>query len=402
MKRRKTQQKFLARPAADAWELWAFGDSEDPVKLKSAASCRELEPPPECVVAVPSVDLVAFSLRLSSGDEAELKEMILLQLEGKGFGAVESVEYSVLGQEERQTLVVVWVMGTLPAWLGELEMIGRCVPSAFALPLADEICSLWREAGRWTCAVKSGGRVSAMQTLGASRPGDDLLAEIYCLLGQLGREKVLSFAPREIRIWDGDSPCPPGTLLPVRAESFPAPVWPGGPDFLPRLFCDRRLSRSRKLLTKRVLCSAGFLLVLGLAALVLHTAWLWIACEKSAARIAAVEPKVHVIKRAAENWNAVASAVDRDQSAVEILYRCARHIPSAGVRFTLFQIKNGAVLLVGEGDNVSGVVELQNKLANDKELAEYRWKMPPPKILPNNVGRFEISGDRLGYASVQK
>jgi hypothetical protein len=94
--------------------------------------------------------------------------------------------------------------------------------------------------------------------------------------------------------------------------------------------------------------------------------------------------------------------VDPEQSGVEVLYRCSRHLPSKGVRFTLFQIKGGSVLLVGEGDNVSGVVELQNKLANDKELAEYRWKMPPPRILPNNVARFEISGDRLGYVPVQK
>ncbi len=64
----------------------------------------------------------------------------------------------------------------------------------------------------------------------------------------------------------------------------------------------------------------------------------------------------------AETWNAVATAVDRDQSGVEILYRCTRHIPPAGVRFTLFQIKDGTVLLVGARDNVSGVVELQNKL----------------------------------------
>jgi hypothetical protein len=402
MKAPKIQRRYLARPTAEAWELWAFGDPDGPVRLKSAASCAELSPPPDTVVAVPSVNLLVLPLWLGSQDEGELREMILLQMEAKGFGAMECMEYSILGQEGRQTLVVVWGMGALPSWLADLEMIDRCVPSAFALPLADDVCSLWREAERWTCAVKSKGRVLAMQTFGASRLGEDLRTEVYCLLGQLARDKALDGPPQEILIWGGESAWPQGTLLPVRLEAFPEPIWPEGPGFLPRLFEERRASRDRKLLTKRILCSAGLVLALTLTALVLHTAWLWIACEKSAARVAAVESQVGGIKRAAENWNAVASAVDRDQSAVEILYRCARHIPSAGVRFTLFQIKNGAVLLVGEGDNVSGVVELQNKLANDKELAEYRWKMPPPKILPNNVARFEISGDRLGYASVQK
>lgn len=402
MKSPKIQQRFLAIPAAEDWGLWVFDQAGKPTMRSSAELCSGLNPPPEALIALPSLRTIAIPMILAATKQEELRDMIILQLEGRGIGPFECMEYSVLRASDHESVVTAWVLPTVPADLADVGMIARCLPSAFALPLADEACTIWREANRWSCAVKSDGKVVAVQTLGANQVGDDMKSEVLCLLAQLLKEKILTRDIREIVIWNASEDPPKDWLHPVRQEKMPEPVWPEGPGFFPGVFAERKATQARQRLIRRSLAFAALVFALVALGFVGHTAWLWQNHRQTTSRLAELTPQMSQIKQTADTWNAVAPAVDPEQSGVEILYRCSRHLPSKGVRFTLFQIKGGTVLLVGEGDNVSGVVELQNKLANDKELAEYRWKMPPPKILPNNVARFEISGDRLGYVPVQK
>jgi hypothetical protein len=353
-------------------------------------------------VALPSMRTIAVPMILAATKPEELFDMIALQLEGRGIGAFECLEYSILRADERESVVVAWIMPALPAEVAELSMIGRCVPSAYSRTLADNACTIWKEANRWTCGVKADGKVVTAQTMGAAQVGDDMKSEVLCLLAQLLREKILTSDVREIVIWSDADDIPENWPYPIRHEKTPEPVWPEGPGFFPGVFAERKASQARQRIFRRSAAIAALVLMVVALGFIGHTAWLWQKHQQLTAKIAEMTPQVGRIKQTADTWNAVAPAVDPEQSGVEVLYRCSRHLPSKGVRFTLFQIKGGSVLLVGEGDNVSGVVELQNKLANDKELAEYRWKMPPPRILPNNVARFEISGDRLGYVPVQK
>lgn len=402
MKSSKVQQRFLVVPAAETWNLWSFGPANQATLQRSAEQFPDLRPTAQVWVALPSLRTIAVPMVLATTEQNELSEMIALQLEGRGIGAFECLDYSIFRANDRESVVVAWVLPPLPPEFAEIEMIARCVPSAFALALADNACTVWKEAHHWTCGIKSEGKVVAAQTLGADRVGDEMKSEVLCLLAQFLRDKILTRDIQEVVICGELDSATSSWPYPVRSDKTPEPIWPEGPGFFPQVFAARKSTQARQRVVRRSLTAAALLLAVVAVGIVGHTAWLWRSYQETSSRLAEMAPQVNRIKQTADTWNAVAPAVDPEQSGVEILYRCSRHLPAKGVRFTLFQIKGGTVLLVGEGDNVSGVVELQNRLANDKELAEYRWKMPPPRILPNNVARFEISGDRLGYVPVQK
>jgi hypothetical protein len=400
MKRAKDHCAHLARPVTQGWELWNIGNGDDP---KCGATCSEFGWPVDAVVALPSFTVLALPFWLETSERAELRDMVLLQLESRGLGASEAMEFEILGTERQRTLVVAWVMPSLPDEIADLPMLERCVPAAFTEALPDDACTLWREQGRWTCVVKIRGRVLASQSLGARTTGPALRTEVLCAVAQLLREKIIAEPPREIVVRDVEAEIDAKAWpVPVRQEERPAPVWPDFPGFVPGVFARRKALERRRRTTHRVLTAAGLFVVLMVLGFTVHTTWIWLTFKRLSARIAETEPQVNEIREIAETWNAVAPAIEREQTGLEILYRCARHIPAQGVRFTIFQIKDGTVLLVGEGDNISGVVDLQNKLAKDQELAEFRWKMPPPRILPNNVARFEISGARAGYDPLQE
>jgi hypothetical protein len=48
-----------------------------------------------------------------------------------------------------------------------------------------------------------------------------------------------------------------------------------------------------------------------------------------------------------------------------------------------------------------GLVEFQNQIAKDADLADYHWKIPPPRILPNSAAHFEISGTKSTHGTIQ-
>lgn len=403
MRRAKQPDRFIARPAAKSWELWRFAEGNSPERIQTGDSCSDLNIPPEALILLSSSVVLTSLAWAPKVERKEMREAVFLQIELLGLAPTPPVswDFQIVREEESRFLVSIWILPTLPPQLADLDIFFQCTPAAFGLNLADHSCTLWKESGRWTCAVKSEGKIFAVQSLGENEIDQGLRSEVDSLTLQLEIEQALpSMASQPLILLFEEDEAQPPLAMPSfsRSEALPSPSWPDEyPRLRPEIFESRQKRREQGKLARRGAVVAFALLLTALLVILGHTALLWFRYQRLTQQLESVEPRVQNIRSAAEKWNTLSQAVDPQQSALEILYRTARHLDPEFIRFTLFELKNGNILLVGEGNDISSVVDLQTKLANDLELSEYHWKLPPPTILPNNVARFEISGDRPEY-----
>ncbi|MEO6054064.1 MAG: hypothetical protein ABIP97_08645, partial [Chthoniobacterales bacterium] len=335
-------------------------------------------------------------------------EMVFLQIESQNIAAKsmdESVwDFKVLEHHNHNTLLsAIYVTGSSVSFDG-INRITACAPSIECWAFENAAVTLWKELGHWNCAVMDGRHVIAAQRLGSREPDSAMAAEILCLCTQLEAEN-LSQKMQRVIVWDThdfDFEILSDAGITILQCERPQPQYPNAhPKLLPfeiREKIANKLRYRQLQITGKLLGAIAALLFIGL---IVHTAWMWFDCRSIASYLEKHTEGVSDIRRTVERWNALTPAVDPEQSALEIFYRCARHLPVSGLHFTLFQYKPEEITIVGEGDSVPGVVEFQNQIAKDKELIVYEWKIPPPRILPNSATHFEISGIKSNHGNFQ-
>ena len=410
MRNRESKSRWLVVPGAENWELWRFTNPTDGAKVGESARWVDLGLPKHVNIALPATDWFLSTARLSNLEEDTLGDMAYLQLEAAGIIGRDRDntvwDYRVISKDENFQLVQLACLNSGPLSIEELDVADMVFGSFEVFAFESNAVTVWKELSRWNCAVAGRNGLIAAQRLASGSLPECLLGEIVSLLAQMEMEN-LEENITQIALWDTAVETElveafTSAGLSLAAGERAKPVWPSSPLSLLPLKFTRQKEKTSQQKKYRQLAFVGMIALLLVAiGFFIQTTWIWYAHENAAAFVRRSAKEVRTIRESAQRWNSMAPAVDPNQSALEMFYLCARHLPPQGVCFTLFDYKPQQILIVGEANSVPGVVEFQNNLSKDKELSEYQWKIPPPRILPNNVARFEITGTKKTYAFTQ-
>lgn len=398
---RSEKLHYLAFPGASSWELWEYDEANAQKLVRSANGLAALNIGARTLVCLPSAEVCSCVLSLATTDEKMLESMAILQMEGRGLtgkagnGAISAIK--PLNSAEGHTLCLALSVPQAPQSVCEVENVSDCTASFEAIPFEDNAVTIWKELEVLNATITSHGKVVAIQRLSSKEIDQELISEILCLKIQLELEGAIQDLTSLV-VWDGikgadGSDLPRQLPFPVRSANRPQPVWPESPVnlLLPQHQARQMALKQRKRLAKGGLIAAGVVVAI-LCLFGLNIAWLageraWLEKGNTDLR-----PKVADIRSTALHWDALAPAMDPRQTALEIFYQIVLCMPSTDIDLTLFQLKDGQVIVEGEAKGPANVASFENRISKSEDLSAYAWAMPPPAIRANNVAHFEMTG----------
>ncbi|MGB8354684.1 MAG: PilN domain-containing protein [Chthoniobacteraceae bacterium] len=398
----KNRERLLVRQIeGEAWEIWAMGEGGQ-VRLKQACmALGDARISPQSVLALPLRQSFAVPLWLATTDVALMKAMVFLQLERRGFvngrSLQESVfDYRIIKSAENKTLVLaVALPGALP---GQLCLdLQKYEPSARTHVFPMDEFVLWHEGDRLVLAVTQGSELVYFEVLGADSLTEEVVRELQCIKLQLEAENVIN-GINGITLWTEFSQQETSLIAGaldsrVRSDKRPAPVMPSEwMDLMPSSVRQSQGSAKIKERKKALVAAIAGVYLLFLVFLILRAGWFYIQCRRIEADMKNNQPVVEQLEATAHRWDLLDAAINPESYPIEQLRRCAGLLPPDGVRFTLFKATGDKIFIQGEAKSAPSAFKFVEDLKQSKDLADYKWEMPQPKLLPNDNAEFQVEG----------
>lgn len=402
------ERQLLRQIESGSWELWAM---EEGNKARLVEACPTLADAPvnsHSVLALPSRQLYAMPLWLATSDPALMRDMIFLQLERRGLAGARSAEeaifdYRVLETGENKTLVLAFA---LPSNLPDEMRVNlrHYEPSGRTHALPPDQFVLWREGDRLVLAVTRGSQLAYSQVMGEAELTEPLLQELQCIRLQLEASHVIDRV-NGITLWgeftSADLSKVAGVMN-LRASNGkrPEPVLPGDwLDLVPSsVRQEQQAGRASRRKKSVVAAIVGVWLVCVLL-LAVRVTWFYMQCRGIENDLKDHKGLVKELQNTAHRWDLLDSAINPESYPVEQLLRCTRALPPEGVRFTLFKTSGDKIFIQGEAKNAPAAFKYAEDLKQDKDLQDYRWQMPQPRLLANDNAEFQIEGSRYGAST---
>ncbi len=379
----------LITPDANGWRLRMGGEDQALATLDEALSF--VPGGAHIEVALPCQAVLLERHNLPSTDQAELADMLHLQLEKSLPFPVDEVShgFETLGNSETETTVL-----SITAQHTQLESIcaplreGGRVPERISLyamriatvcPPDETVLAVWPEQGQTVLAIFEKGKLSWAQAV----PFTEAEAVVSELPGLLIAAELEGVPVNFTRIFVA-----PGDLELVGAlgKHFGRTIEPlelpsemrGNLDLLPPSWLQEANSReSGERIKQRLLIFAVFYLLL------IAGAFIFLAMQKRKLQKQVVEynemkPRYAEIDAQKARWKALSSVVEPPRYAAEIIHLLARNRLgiSPDVEFTTFTFSNREWTLKGEATTDSHFAFSQ-KLKKDEDLTS-AFDMPPP------------------------
>ncbi|MDB6139186.1 MAG: hypothetical protein JWO94_2258 [Verrucomicrobiaceae bacterium] len=394
----KPSEETFVLPGATTLESWRAGGRGTATRLDDSKTRNAgwFALPMRSVISVP----MHFPAMAADKREAAA----LLELEGLGLASLDAYDFQVQVRDEELREQRAWTVvqtPLIPPALLQNGIDGRYAPSVSFHTLKHGEARMWHEAGRLVVAIpdEKNQPVHA-QALSAYEADEDAAAELRCILGALDLGGI-SPAINELVIEREAKDTAPEALspfadalgMPVTIEAplpphLPAESW----RMLPQTIVHKRVQRKQQ--QTMMLGGAGFVLVLMalLGTFALRLASREHALSAETVALAAQEPELQSIREAQERWATLESAVTPDQYAVELFHQIANLLPEKGVRLTTFDIKEGHIILGGEGSNQALLGALREDLKRVPAFANLQWDFPTPVMNANGQATFRAEG----------
>lgn len=397
----KSREKLLIRQIeGETWEVWAV--TRDQARLVNVCNTPgDAQFFPHSMLALPLRQSFAIPLWLATTDKALMREMIFLQLERRGFSNARSAgeavfDYRILKSVENKTLALaVSLPGALPEQFC-LDLHNYEPSARTHLFPADEFI-LWREGDRLALAVTQGSDLVYFQSLGDGNFTEAVLKELQCIRLELEAEDVIGQL-EGITLWaefslQELSMVEEAMDLRVTSGKRPAPVIPGELlDLVPTSIRQNQHVTKTQEFKKSLMTATMGIYLLILLFLLIRVGWFHLKCRQIEAELSGHKLVVTELQETAHRWDLLDPAVNPESYPVEQLLRCARLLPPEGVRFTLFKTTAGKIFIQGEAKNAPAAFKFAEELKQNKDLGDYRWQMPQPRLLANDNAEFQIEG----------
>lgn len=394
----------LLLPAPDSsWRVW---------KSRSAVQGEAVEHPIEVkangkplVMGLPSAACRTIGLVLPNADHAVLEQIIITQMERRGL--------RLHGGEERNFR---WHLLTQTAATAtvSVDVLADPFPEDLALMQFTDYTSALRlltlPPGHLVIAEESGSTVLAVGYQGklyhshifaaASVSGGEIAQELMIAQLTLDAELGQGFITGVTLVgssWDRvvveelaslvELPVRTVPQLPPNSE-LDARTWP------------RLLPASVRTAQKRA-ASRGKLVRFGLLGGLLLVALVFLAfayltyLERTAAQLTAdveatAAPAAQV-KKTAEQWKALAPAIEPKRYAMVLLNEATKLMPPSGIVIRDFEVKDNEIDIRGEARDTQTAVQFVEDLQKHPVLSRYTWTKPQPTV-KDKTAQFRAQG----------
>jgi hypothetical protein len=109
-------------------------------------------------------------------------------------------------------------------------------------------------------------------------------------------------------------------------------------------------------------------------------------------QIARDEPSVEFIRTAANDWKALAPAIDPHYYPLEVVLHLSKSLPSEDVRITVYNQSARQISVNGEANSPALAYQFAEKVKKNPELRTFQFEMGTPQILANGHAQFRLEG----------
>lgn len=397
----------LLLPSPDtSWRVWksrlaAHGESvEHPTEVKAQGK--------PLVIGLPAAACRTIGLVLPNTDHAVLEQIIITQMERRGLklqgGEERNFRWHLLTQTASTATVSVDVLADpFPEDLA-LTQISDYTAALRLLTLPAGHLVIAEESGSTVLAVGYQGKLYHSHIFGtASISGEEIAHEIVLSQLTLDAELGQGFITGVTLVgtsWDRGIGEELGRLtgLPVRVvpqlppnAELDARTWPRLLPATVRSAQKRAVNRSKWL---RFSLLGGLLMV---ALVFLAFAYLTYL-ERTAAQLTAdvedTSAPAALVKKTAEQWKALAPAIEPKRYAMVLLNEVTKLMPPSGIVIREFEVKDNEIDIRGEARDTQMAVQFVEDLQKHPVLSRYTWTKPQPTV-KDKTAQFRAQGKAL-------
>jgi hypothetical protein len=109
-------------------------------------------------------------------------------------------------------------------------------------------------------------------------------------------------------------------------------------------------------------------------------------------QIARDEPAVEFIRTSANNWKALAPAIDPHYYPLEVVLNLSKSLPSDAVHITVYNQSARQISVSGEANSPALAYQFAEKVKKNPELRTFQFEMGTPQIMANGHAQFRLEG----------
>jgi len=358
------------------------------------------------VLGLPVAAVLAQRLRLPTVDPQEVPEMVRNQIEKALPYSTDEVtsDFEIIEKGESESVV-----SAIAVHNDRLDEIARpllsrgYIPSQVTVYAAQRGAThaaegrallIYHEGDSLVSAITENGKLSLARTLAGAEP-----LQLQMDLPQLALSAALQGINTSFPSVLIDEQCLPlratvENVFTSRPEMVGVETPPATTDLnlLPAAWRNRRERHVRQMAWRKRLLVAGAA-YLGLIAL-LFVALLLMRFQVGRIKSQTVrdEPEVEFIRTSANNWKALAPAIDPHYYPLEIVLNLSKSLPSAAVRITSYNQSARQISVSGEADSPALAFQYAEQVKKNPELRTFQFEMGTPQILANGHAQFRLEG----------
>lgn len=392
---RKSPELSLIRQWAGGWEAWSIPTV--PGKPPKALTSLEQGLSREGVLTLPSRSVVAFPLWVDSVEQDVVRSTVELEAEVRGVAISREAQDVVIVRKitkNQRTLAICAIYPTEPASPPTPINFTRFEAAPFLLCLEPNALSLWQEGGNIVAALTEEEGVVWWGTCDATGDLEEIGSWLESVQMHLCGTNIVRDIPAKVVLapeLEGRFSGCFGSIS-TTVGDFSPNLQRGYFDWKPKENRRRELKAKHSRRFFRLLAvAAASCLVLALGA-VLHLTFQQRQISRLKENVSSLETEVETFQPAIRAWKKIGPTADPAGYPLEGLLAVVTNLPQDGIRLTSYNLDEGKITVEGEAATVGVASQFFQRMAKNEALTGWRWEMPTPSLLPNNMARFQIIG----------
>jgi hypothetical protein len=345
-------------------------------------------------------------MRLPSVEGSELREMVRIQLEKALPFSTEEVtsDFEVIEQANGECVIsAVAVQNQRLTEIAAPLLNRRVIPRAVTVYAAQRVathagkgCALfiYPESGALVSAISENGKLSFARTIdgGVAAPLELELPQLTMTAELQGITASFQNVLVDEKCFGLRNSVERALAVPAEMMSVETPPASTGLNLLPQAWREERLRQVRRGQWKKRLVVGGIAYAAIVALALIHLGYLKFRVRQLDRQIERDAPRTVFVRAAANNWKALAPAIDPHFYPIEILLHLFDSLPSQDVRITAYNQSARQISVEGEANKAALAYQFADKVKKHPDLQSFTFDMQAPRILPNDHAQFRLEG----------
>jgi Type IV pilus assembly protein PilM len=402
--------EFFLIPGAEGWNLISRPAENGNWRVRAFPTLDEaaetLNTDDNVILALPVSAVLAQRMRLPSVEGPELREMVRIQLEKALPFSLEEVtsDFEVIKQDNGECIIsAVAVQNQRLTEIAAPLLNRKVIPRAVTVYAAQRIAThaekgralfIYPESGTLVSAISENGKLSFARTIDGG-----LAAALELELPQLTMTAELQGISAAFESVLVDEKCfalrdrvENAVAAPAELMSIETPPASTALNLLPQAWREERQRQLRREQWKKRLAIAGMAYAALIALALMQLGYLKLRIRLLDALIQRDAPHTVFVRAAANNWKALAPAIDPHFYPIEILLHLFDSLPSQDVRITAYNQSARQISVEGEANKAALAYQFAEKVKKHPDLQNFTFDMQSPRILPNDHAQFRLEG----------